>query len=875
MIQTYAKAAKSIEWIFSLSFIMPEPVILRASDVDRNLLTPMMRQYIDVKEKYPHTVVLYRLGDFFEAFFEDAHLVSKELELFLTGKEAGKEIGRVPMAGIPYHALERYASQLVEKGISIAICDQVETAAEAQGGLVRREVTRIITPGTVMEEGMLTAKKNNFLVAIANADQNWGLAYADISTGEFLTTQIQGTDNLVQELLRLQPAEVLIPVNAPNLLQKSTDIHPQLPTQFCYTQRSQFPFSLTEARQRILESFKVRSLEGMGCESLPLAIRAAGGLLEYLASTHKNTLVPLRILCTYIISDFLVLDYQTRRNLEITQTSKDGTFTGSLLWSLDRTCTTMGTRALRRWLLQPLKNIDDINDRQDTIQELVKNHSIRNDLRTQLNGIYDIERLCSRIGAGTANARDLMALASSLSKLKDIAELLKNAKSKYLIALQTISPEIIQLGDRLAQTLADDLPIILTEGNLIRTGINPELDQLKQQASNDAQWLLDLEQRERARTGINTLKVSFNKTFGYYISITRGKSDLAPKDYIRKQTLTTEERYITPELKEKETRISTSQNELYQLEYQLFTELRTEAANHIDLCRAIANSLATADALGSLAEVAVTYNYVRPELQPNRSIELSNGRHPVVEQSIPSGFFVPKSINLGRAGFPDVIILTGPNMSGKSTFLRQLGLIQLMAQVGSFVPAVFAKLGICDRIFTRVGAVDDLAMGQSTFMVEMLETANILNHAQANSLVLLDEIGRGTSTFDGMAIAWSVAEYLASQIKTRAIFATHYHELNELAGLLDNVANYQVTVKELADEIIFLHQVQPGGADRSYGIEVGRLAGLPPVVISRAKELLKQIDRHSRIATGLRRSGQSSKEVNLPKEQLTIFESAE
>jgi len=863
---------------------MSEPVILRALDVDRNLLTPMMRQYIDVKEKYPHTVVLYRLGDFFEAFFEDAHLVSRELELFLTGKEAGKEVGRVPMAGIPYHALERYASQLVEKGISIAICDQVETAAEAQGGLVKREVTRIITPGTVMEEGMLSAKKNNFLVAIASADRNWGLAYADISTGEFLTTQIQGIDNLVQELLRLQPAEILVPVNAPNILQppnllhKYNELPPEFPTQFCYTQRSQTPFSLVEARQRILETYKVRSLEGMGCEALPLSIRAAGGLLEYLATTHKNTQVPLRLLSTYTIGDYLVLDFQTRRNLEIMQTAKDRTLTGSLLWSLDRTSTTMGCRALRRWLLQPLKDISLISDRQDTIAELVKNHSLRQDLRTQLRGIYDIERLCSRIGAGTANAKDLQALAFSLNKLKDIAELVQSGKSKYLIALQTIDPEISQLGDRLAQTLADNLPIMITEGNLIRTGVDPQLDELKQQALDDAQWLLDLEQRERERTGISTLKVSFNKTFGYYISISRGKSDQAPKDYIRKQTLTNEERYITPELKEKETRIASSQSELHHLEYQLFTELRNEVANHIDRCRAIAMSLAAADALTSLAEVAVTYNYVRPELLPNRSIELLNGRHPVVEQALPSGFFVPNSINLGRVGFPDVIILTGPNMSGKSTFLRQLGLIQLMAQVGSFVPADSAKLGICDRIFTRVGAVDDLATGQSTFMVEMLETANILNHAQTNSLVLLDEIGRGTSTFDGMAIAWSVAEYLAATIKTRAIFATHYHELNELAGLFDNIANYQVTVKELADEIIFLHQVQPGGADRSYGIEVGRLAGLPPVVIGRAKELLKQIDRHSRIATGLRRSGNllvnstENMKVEPPKDQLTIFE---
>jgi DNA mismatch repair protein MutS len=831
-----------------------------SAQVDRTLLTPMMKQYIEVKQKYPHTLVLYRLGDFYEAFFEDAHLISRELELVLTGKEAGKEVGRVPMAGIPYHALERYAAQLVEKGISIAICDQVETAAEAQGSLVRREVTRVITPGTVMEEGMLAAKRNNFLVAIASAGENWGLAYADISTGEFLTTQIHGIEPLAQELLRLQPAEILIPLNAPNPLDiPKSGIPPELPSHFCYTPRSQTPFLFPEAKQRLLEIFRVKSLEGMGCEALPLAIRAAGGLLEYLASTQKNTEVPLQHLSTYTITDYLILDHQTRRNLEITQTARDSTLTGSLLWALDQTSMAMGSRALRRWLLQPLKDLQKISDRADTIQELLQNHSLRQDLRAQLREIYDIERLCSRIGTGTANARDLQALAISLSKLKDIAQLLQKAKSVYLVALQTVAPAIAELGDLLQQTLQDSLPISVTEGKLIRAGINPQLDQLQQQAVDDAQWLLELEKTERERTGISTLKVSYNKTFGYYISISRGKSDQAPSDYIRKQTLSNEERYITPELKEKEARIANAQTELHNLEYQLFTELRDRAAQHVVACRAIASALSAADALASLAELAATYNYVRPVITDDRKIDIRNGRHPVVEKSLPSGFFVPNSIDLGSQDHPDLIVLTGPNMSGKSTFLRQLGLIQLMAQVGSFVPADAATLGLCDRIFTRVGAVDDLAMGQSTFMVEMLETANILNHARTNSLVLLDEIGRGTSTFDGMAIAWSVAEYLATKIKARAIFATHYHELNELAGLLENVANFQVTVKELADEIIFLHQVQPGGADRSYGIEVGRLAGLPPTVINRAKELLLQIDRHSHIATGLRRSGKEEK----------------
>jgi DNA mismatch repair protein MutS len=795
------------------------------------------------------------------------------------------------MAGIPHHALERYASQLVEKGFSIAICDQVETVAEAQG-LVRREVTRVITPGTVIEEGMLTAKKNNFLAAIVSAGENWGIAYADISTGEFLAAQLSGTEQLVQELLRLQPAEVLIPVDTPNPLGGGTpSIPPELPDHFCYTMRSQTAFILTEAKQRLLETFRVRSLEGFGCDRLPLAVRAAGGLLEYLTATQKNTQTPLQNLSTYTVNDYLLLDYQTRRNLEIVQTVRDGTLTGSLLWALDQTATSMGSRALRRWLLQPLKDIQAISDRTDTVEELARNHSLRKNLRISLSQIYDIERLCSRVGAGTANARDLVALAASLGKLSTLADVVAEAKTPHLTALQTVSPELEQIADLLCSTLVEEPPIYLTDGNLIRTGINPQLDELKQQAIDDVEWLSTLEKIERERTGINTLKVGFNKAFGYYISISRGKSEQAPDNYIRKQTLTNEERYITPELKEREARILNAKAELNQLEYELFVELRTAAAQHIASMRAVAQALAAADVLASFAEVAVKYNYCKPTMQHDRAIEIVNGRHPVVEQSLPAGFFVPNSAFLGdktgdksgkqseaRSPHPDLIILTGPNMSGKSIFLRQVGLIQLMAQVGSFVPAHSATLGLCDRIFTRVGAVDDLATGQSTFMVEMNETANILNHAKETSLVLLDEIGRGTSTFDGMAIAWSVAEYLATAIKARSIFATHYHELNELASLLTNVANYQVTVKELEDEIIFLHQVQPGGADRSYGIEVGRLAGLPPVVIQRAKELLIQIDRNSHIATGLRNAGNnnsSKSKLRRDKDQLTIFESNE
>ncbi|HEY9824768.1 MAG TPA: DNA mismatch repair protein MutS [Stenomitos sp.] len=861
----------------------------RAS-VDRELLTPMMRHYVETKDEYPQALLLYRVGDFYETFFEDACTVAQALELMLTSKECGKEVGRVTMAGIPHHALDRYCRILVEKGYAVAICDQVEDPALAQG-LVKREVTRVITPGTVLDEGMLKARSNNFLAAFVLMGSQWGLAYADISTGEFFTTQSSDRDRLVQELLRLNPSEVLFPTDAPDvktLLRpgETSPLLPEgLPNQFCYTLRSQSVFGLADARQRILERFRVRSLEGLGCDHLPLAIRAAGGLLAYLEDTQKSTCIPLQPLTTYTLSEYLVLDHQTRRNLELTQTSRDGTFHGSLLWALDRTATAMGSRALRRWLLQPLLEIEAIVERQETIAELVQNTQLRQQLQQQLQHIYDLERLAGRAGSGTANARDLCALAESLERLTDLAYLVRNAASPYLQAIRTVPPELDQLAQTLRAHLVESPPISLTEGNLIRDGVNPEIDRLRQQVEADQHWIADLERVERDRTGISTLKVGFNKAFGYYISISRGKSIQAPSDYIRKQTLTNEERYITPDLKEREARIMTAQTDLFQLEYDLFGQLRTEVGALAEQIRTTAIAVAGVDVLAGLAEVAIYQGYCRPVFSPERGINIQEGRHPVVEQSLPSGFFVPNSTAMGSETkdangllTPDLIVLTGPNASGKSCYLRQVGLIQLMAQTGSFVPAQAATVGVCDRIFTRVGAVDDLATGQSTFMVEMNETANILNHATERSLVLLDEIGRGTATFDGLAIAWSVAEYLASDIKALTIFATHYHELNELAGLSENVANYQVVVKELPDRIIFLHQVQPGGASRSYGIEAGRLAGLPPTVIQRAQQVMEQIEKHSKIAVGLRKGsqvvtpkGKRSARVREEAEQFELF----
>jgi len=841
--------------------------------VDRSKLSQMYLHYVETKDKYPHAVLLYRVGDFFECYFQDAVKLAQELELVLTSKQAGEQ-GRVAMSGVPHHAWERYATLLVEKGYAVVICDQVEDASEAAGRLVRREVTRILTPGTLLEEGMLKSSRNNYLAAVVIAANHWGLAYADISTGEFLTTQGSDLEHLTQELMRLQPSEVLVPTNAPDLGsllrpgETSTHLPECLPPSFCYSLRSQVPFSQGEARPRLLQKFKVRSLEGLGCDHLPLAVRASGGLLEYLEDTQKENPVTLQRLRSYTVSDYLIVDNQTRRNLEITQTVRDGTFHGSLLWALDKTSTAMGGRALRRWLLQPLLDIKGIRARLDTIQELMENTPLRQDLRQLLRQIYDLERLTGRAGSGTANARDLVALADSLSRLPELSHLVTEARSPFLKALQKVPTVLEELAQKLHAHLVESPPILIKEGGLIRPSVNPLLDERKATVEADQQWIANLEVDERAKTGISTLKVGFNKTFGYYISISRTKADQVPANYIRKQTLTNEERYITPDLKEREARILTARDDLNQLEYEIFTALREEVAQEAEVIRNLSRAVAAADVLCGLAELAVHQGYCRPEMLPGREINIVDGRHPVVEQSLPAGFFVPNSTQLGRdetnhrgtedaenneknSPIPDLIILTGPNASGKSCYLRQVGLIQLMAQIGSFVPARFAKLGICDRIFTRVGAVDDLATGQSTFMVEMNETANILNHATSRSLVLLDEIGRGTATFDGLSIAWAVAEYIAVDIRARTIFATHYHELNELASILPNVANYQVTVKELPDQIIFLHQVQPGGADKSYGIEAGRLAGLPAVVIQRAKQVMGQIEKHSKIAMGL------------------------
>ena len=862
-------------------------IITDCRNIDKSKLSPMYKHYVEVKEKYPNALLLYRVGDFFECFFQDAVTIARELELVQTSKEGGKELGRVAMTGVPHHALERYSTMLLEKGYAVAICDQVEDAkiATAERRMVRREIQKLLTPGTLTDDGMLQARKNNFLGAIVVSGEHWGLAYADISTGEFFTSQSSDLNSLTLELLRLQPSEVLIPANAPDVSgllrpgDKSEYLADYLPDSFCYSLRSQQPFTLIEASQRLKDTFCVSSLEGMGCADIPLGVRAAGGLLEYVEDTQKAYQVPLQPLRTYSLADYLILDHQTRRNLEITQTIRDGTFHSSLLWALDRTSTAMGGRALRRWVLQPLVDLKGIAARQNTIQELVENTSMRQDLRSMLRKIYDIERLSGRVGSGTANARDLLALSESLIKLSDLSAIASFGASPYLQALHQVPPELEELGEYVVARLVESPPILLKEGGIIKDGVDSRLDEIRQRLEDDKQWLTNLEVTERERVGVANIKVGYNKTFGYYISMPRSKASQAPDNYQRKQTLTNEERYITSELKERETRILTAKDDLSNLEYDIFAELRAKVAEKAQEIRSISKAVAAVDVLAGLAEVAVYQNYCRPQMVGGREINIVEGRHPVVEQTLGEGFFVPNSARMGSSETvetnPDLIILTGPNASGKSCYLRQIGLIQLIAQIGSYVPATEATLAVCDRIFTRVGAVDDLATGQSTFMVEMNETANILNHATPKSLILLDEIGRGTATFDGLSIAWAVAEYLATDIQGRTIFATHYHELNELASILTNVANYQVTVKEMADKIIFLHQVCAGGASKSYGIEAGRLAGLPASVIGRARQVMGQIEKHSKIALGLRQGIQQTqprKDKSGGIQQLDIFE---
>jgi len=859
--------------------------------VEPQQLTPMLRHYVELKAAHPERLLLYRLGDFFECFFEDAITASRLLELTLTGKEGGKAIGRVPMAGIPHHAAERYCGELVRRGHSVALCDQVESTP-AKGELLKREITRVLTPGTVLEEGMLAARRNNWLCAVVleppaagererdpeRSGLRWGLAVADVSTGEFRVTERSGSDALHQELLQVDAAEVLWPGGL------AAESPAWCPRGLLLTPLPRTPFEAPEASATLKARFSLASLAGLGLGELPLALRAAGGLVHYLDSTNGDSThsgadtstgatsassdrarVPLDLPTSWHAGDALVLDAATRRNLELTKTQLGGQLQGSLLWALDRTHTAMGGRCLRRWIEAPLVDRLAILARQGGVSELVEGRPLRLAIRRLLRPMGDLERLAGRAGAGTASARDLVGLADGLERLPLVASTVASSTSAPLQALARPWPELEALAAELRHTLLDTPPLSLTEGGLIHDGVDPLLDDLRNQLDDQDAWLAQQEAAERRASGIATLKLHHHRTFGYFLAVSKAKAGAVPQHWIRRQTLANEERFVTPELKAREGQIQQLRARAAQRDYELFCALRARVGAQAAAIRSAARLVAELDALAALAEVAATGGYCCPELtDPEgpeaRLLHIEAGRHPVVEQLLVEEPFTPNSVALGSttaasaggdsALRPDLLILTGPNASGKSCYLRQTGLLQLMAQMGSWIPAKSARLGIADRLFTRVGAGDDLAAGQSTFMVEMAETANILHHATPRSLVLLDEIGRGTATFDGLSIAWAVAEHLATPparggLGARSIFATHYHELNALAEQLPHVANAQVLVEETGDSLRFLHRVVSGGASRSYGIEAARLAGVPAPVLQRARQVLARIEANS------------------------------
>ena len=824
-------------------------------------LTPALRHYVEIKLENPNRVLLYRLGDFFECFFEDAITLSDLLELTLTSKEGGKKIGRIPMAGIPHHAADRYCTQLIKKGLSIAICDQLEAAPSQGNKLIKRGITRLITPGTILEEGMLSAKENNWLASVLidyyskAEDIKWSLAKVDVSTGELVVQEGKELNNLRQELIKLEAAEIISEkhtINNHNWYTKSMKIN----------EFNQTSFTELESKMAILNHYDLSNIDGLGLSDYPLSIRAIGGLIAYLNKTHPNLNNQNKHKTkTHISLDYpqikhdntgLIIDNQTRRNLEIISTQRGGQFQGSLLWAIDKTLTAMGGRCIRRWLEEPLTDFDEIHNRQEIIALLVKSSSLRNNLRKTLRSMGDLERLSGRAGAQQAGARDLVAIAEGINRLPLLAKNLEHPifeKSKYFESITNIDKELIVISSKINNEIIENPPLSLTEGDLIYDGINPILDGLRNQLDDHNSWLKTQEMKEREISNINNLKLQYHRSFGYFLAVSKAKSTNVPDHWIRRQTLTNEERFVTPELKEREGKIFQVKARICQLEYELFCELRILVGNRAKSIRQAAKAISCLDVLTGLAELAATNNYIQPQIIDNtdpkksRKISITEGRHPVVEQILVDKFFVPNDINLGAK--TDLIILSGPNASGKSCYLRQVGLLQIMAQIGSWIPAKSCTIGIADQIFTRVGAVDDLAAGQSTFMVEMIETAFILNKATEKSLVLLDEIGRGTSTFDGLSIAWSVSEFLAKNIQSRSIFATHYHELNQISELNENVENFQVLVEHDKNSLKFLHKVAKGGAVKSYGIEAARLAGVPKEVIEKAKEILNGLENKS------------------------------
>lgn len=840
-------------------------------------LSPMMAQYMETKKQYSDCILFYRLGDFYEMFFDDALTASRELEITLTGKECGLE-ERAPMCGVPYHAVDSYLSRLVQKGYKVAIAEQMEDPKLAKG-LVKREVIRVVTPGTITSAQALDETKNNYLMGIVYLADKMGVSVADITTGDFLVTEVSTDRALFDEINKFSPAEVIcndaFSMSGISLEDLKDRYH------FTVSALDSHFFQDDSCRRVLREHFKVGSLEGLGLGDYDCGVIAAGAVLQYLYETQKSTLDHLTTIVPYATGNYMVLDSSTRRNLELLETMREKQKRGSLLWVLDKTRTAMGARLLRTWIEQPLISREDILKRQNAIEELNLNYISREELGEYLNPVYDLERLIGRISYKTANPRDLLAFRNSIAMVPHIKRLLGEFTSDALKELEQELDPLEDLEDLITRAIVEEPPIAVREGGMIRDGYNEEADRLRHAKTEGKTWLAELEARERESTGIKNLKVKYNKVFGYYFEVTNSFKDLVPEYFIRKQTLTNAERYTTDELKNLEDVILGAEDKLFSLEYDLFCGVRDAIAAEVVRIQKTARAIAAVDVFVSLSVVATRSNYVKPQINEKGTIQIKGGRHPVVEKMMRDDMFVANDTILDNSR-NRISIITGPNMAGKSTYMRQTALIVLMAQIGSFVPADQANIGICDRIFTRVGASDDLASGQSTFMVEMTEVANILRNATRNSLLILDEIGRGTSTFDGLSIAWAVVEHISNTrlLGAKTLFATHYHELTELEGLMSGVTNYCIAVKEQGDDIVFLRKIVKGGADKSYGIQVAKLAGVPDSVISRAKELVEQLvdsdltARTREIAEGNAPAGHKPvpKPDDVEMSQLTLFD---
>ncbi len=814
-------------------------------------LTPMMQKYMDTKAEYPGCILFYRLGDFYEMFFEDAVTVSRELELTLTGKSCGLE-ERAPMCGVPYHAVDGYLNRLVAKGYKVAICEQTEDPKQAKG-LVRREVVRVVTPGTILDSQMMDESRNNYIMCIVYLADRYGVSVADVSTGDYFVTELPDGGKLKDEIFKFTPSEIICNESFYMSGMDLDDLKDRLKIALYALDAWYFDDAL--CRKNLLEHFQVKTLDGLGLGDLDCGVISAGALLQYLLETQKNNLAHMTRITPYTTGKYMMLDSSTRRNLELCETLREKQKRGSLLWVLDKTRTAMGARTLRKYVEQPLIEQGEIERRLDAVAELKDAAISREEIREYLSPVYDLERLITKITYGTANPRDLTAFSGSLEMLPHVRYILEEMHSDLLCEVRENLDTLEDLCSLVKSAIAEEPPLAMKEGNIIRDGYNQEVDTLRRAKSEGKGWLARLEEEEREKTGIKNLKIKYNKVFGYYLEVTNSYKNMVPDYFTRKQTLANAERYITPELKDLEDTILGAEDKLYALEYELYCTVRDTIAGEVERIQRTAGAVAELDVFSTLALVAERNHYVRPQINGKGVIDIKDGRHPVVEQMIPDGSFICNDTFLNDKK-QRISIITGPNMAGKSTYMRQTALIVLMAQIGSFVPAAKADIGVVDRIFTRVGASDDLASGQSTFMVEMTEVANILRNATAKSLLILDEIGRGTSTFDGLSIAWAVVEYIsdARLLGAKTLFATHYHELTELEGKIEHVNNYCIAVKEKGDDIVFLRKIVKGGADKSYGIQVAKLAGVPDLVITRAKEIVEELsdgditDRVSEIA---------------------------